>query len=243
METISNTTIGSLVAANFKAASVFKKFGIDFCCKGNRTIAEACEGKTLDPQQVEKELISVLESKESSAMDYNKWPIDLLADYIEKTHHRYVTEKIPELLFFLEKLCKVHGVRHPELFGIYKEFLASAEELSSHMKKEENILFPFIRQLVLSDNQNVEFDEPHFMTVKNPIAMMMNEHEIEGGRFMEISEMSNGYTPPADGCTTYRVAFEMLKDYEQDLHTHIHLENNILFPKAVQLEQELTTRV
>lgn len=243
METISNTTIGSLVAANFKAASVFKKFGIDFCCKGNRTIAEACEGKTLDPQQVEKELISVLESKESSAMDYNKWPIDLLADYIEKTHHRYVTEKIPELLFFLEKLCKVHGVRHPELFGIYKEFLASAEELSSHMKKEENILFPFIRQLVLSDNQNVAFDEPHFMTVKNPIAMMMNEHEIEGGRFMEISEMSNGYTPPADGCTTYRVAFEMLKDYEQDLHTHIHLENNILFPKAVQLEQELTTRV
>lgn len=243
METISNTTIGSLVAANFKAASVFKKFGIDFCCKGNRTIAEACEGKTLDPQQVEKELISVLESKESSAMDYNKWPIDLLADYIEKTHHRYVTEKIPELLFFLEKLCKVHGVRHPELFGIYKEFLASAEELSSHMKKEENILFPFIRQLVLSDNQNVAFDEPHFMTVKNPIAMMMNEHEIEGGRFREISEMSNGYTPPADGCTTYRVAFEMLKDYEQDLHTHIHLENNILFPKAVQLEQELTTRV
>ncbi len=243
METIRNTTIGSLVAANFKAASVFKKFGIDFCCKGNRTIAEACAGKKLDPQQVEQEVMSVLESKESSSIDYNTWPIDLLADYIEKTHHRYVTEKIPELLFFLEKLCRVHGERHPELFGIYKEFLASAEELSTHMKKEENILFPFIRQMVLADKEHVALEEPHFMTVRNPIAMMMSEHEIEGGRFREISEMSNGYTPPADGCTTYRVAFEMLKDYEQDLHTHIHLENNILFPKAVKLEQGLTDKV
>lgn len=243
METIRNNTIGSLVAANFKAASVFKKFGIDFCCKGNRTIAEACAGKKLDPEQVEQEVLSVLKNREASSIDYNSWPIDLLADYIEKTHHRYVTEKIPELHFFLEKLCRVHGERHPELFGIYREFLASAEELSMHMKKEENILFPFIRQMVLADNRHAALEEPRFMTVQNPIAMMMNEHEIEGGRFREISEMSNGYTPPADACTTYRVAFEMLKDFEQDLHTHIHLENNILFPKAVKLEQELMVRI
>jgi len=241
METISNNTIGSLVAANFKTASIFRKYGIDFCCKGNRTIAEACADKSLDPQQVEQEVLSALQKKEGGSIDYNSWPLDLLADYIEKTHHRYVAEKIPELNFFLEKLCRVHGGRHPELFAIYKEFTASAEELTMHMKKEENILFPFIRQLVQAENGQKDLTKPHFLTVQNPIAMMMHEHEVEGGRFREISELSNSYTPPADGCTTYRVAFEMLSEFEQDLHTHIHLENNILFPKSISLEQKLMT--
>jgi regulator of cell morphogenesis and NO signaling len=239
METIGNNTIGSLVAANFKAASVFQKFGIDFCCKGNRTIAEACTTQDLDKEKVEKEVLSVIASKEKSAIDYNSWPIDLLADYIEKTHHRYVTEKIPELNIYLNKLCKVHGQRHPELFNIYKHFLASAEELTMHMKKEENILFPFIRLMVKAENSQLEIDQPPFMTVKNPIAMMMKEHDTEGGRFREISKLSNGYTAPADGCTTYNVAFAMLKEFEEDLHTHIHLENNILFPKAINLESVL----
>jgi regulator of cell morphogenesis and NO signaling len=239
METISNNTIGSLVAANFKAASVFQKFGIDFCCNGNRTISEACASQNLNEEKVEQEVLSVLESKEKTVIDYNAWPIDLLADYIEKTHHRYVTEKIPELNIYLKKLCKVHGERHPELLSIYKHFLASAEELTMHMKKEENILFPFIRSMVKAENSQVEIDQPPFMTVKNPIAMMMKEHDTEGGRFREISKLSNEYTAPADGCTTYKVAFAMLKEFERDLHTHIHLENNILFPKAIILEADL----
>lgn len=241
METISNNTIGSLVAANFKTASIFRKYGIDFCCKGNRTITEACAGKSLDPVQVEQEITAALQKKEGGSIDYNSWPLDLLADYIEKTHHRYVSEKIPELNFFLDKLCKVHGERHPELFVINKEFKASAEELSMHMEKEENILFPFIRQLVQADNGKKDLKEPHFLTIQNPIAMMMHEHEVEGGRFREISELSDGYTPPADACTTYRVAFEMLSEFEQDLHTHIHLENNLLFPKSISLELKLKT--
>ena len=236
METISNNTIGSLVAANFKAASVFQKFGIDFCCKGNRTISEACAVQNLDKDKVEQEILSVLASKEKSVIDYNSWPIDLLADYIEKTHHRYVTEKIPELNIYLNKLCKVHSERHPELLSIYKHFLASSEELTIHMKKEENILFPFIRAMVKAENSQMEIDQPSFTTVKNPIAMMMKEHDIEGGRFREISRLSNEYTAPADGCTTYKVAFAMLKEFEEDLHTHIHLENNILFPKAITME-------
>ena len=124
METIVYNTIGSLVAANFKAASVFQKFGIDFCCNGNRTISEACASQNLDIEKVEQEILSVLANEEKSIIDYNSWPIDLLADYIEKTHHRYVTEKIPELNIYLSKLCKVHGERHPELLSIYKHFLA-----------------------------------------------------------------------------------------------------------------------
>jgi len=239
METISNNTIGSLVAANFKAASVFQKFGIDFCCKGNMTISEACAGQNLDKEKVEQEVLSVLASNEKGAIDYNSWPIELLADYIEKTHHRYVTEKIPELNIFLKKLCTVHGERHPELLNIYEHFLDSAEELTIHMIKEENILFPYIRSMVKAENSQSEIDKPPFMTVQNPIAMMMKEHDTEGGRFREISKLSNGYTPPADACTTYKVAFAMLKEYEEDLHTHIHLENNILFPKAVSLESAL----
>jgi regulator of cell morphogenesis and NO signaling len=239
MESIGNYKIGSLVTANFKAASIFQKFGIDFCCNGNRTIAEACKSQKLDQEKVEEEVWSVLASKEKIVIDYNAWPIDLLADYIEKIHHRYVKERIPELKIFLEKLCKVHGERHPELLNIYKHFLASAEELTMHMKKEEHILFPFIRSMVKSENGQLEIDQPHFMTVKNPIAMMMKEHDKEGSRFREISKLSNGYTAPADACTTYKVAFAMLKDYEEDLHTHIHLENNILFPKAIILESAL----
>jgi regulator of cell morphogenesis and NO signaling len=239
METIGNNTIGSLVAANFKAASVFQKFGIDFCCNGNRTISEACASQNLDNEKVEQEVLSVLASKEKSVIDYNSWPIDLLADYIEKTHHRYVTEKIPELNIYLNKLCKVHGERHPELLSIYKHFLASAEELTNHMKKEEKILFPFIRSMVNAENGQMEIDQPAFITVKNPIAMMMKEHDTEGGRFREISKLSNEYTAPTDACTTYKVAFAILKEFEEDLHTHIHLENNILFPKAIILESAL----
>jgi len=239
METIGNNTIGSLVAANFKAASVFQKFGIDFCCKGNRTISEACASQNLDEGKVEQEILLVLASKEKSVIDYNSWPIDLLADYIEKTHHRYVAEKIPELNIYLNKLCKVHGERHPELLSIYKHFLASAEELTNHMKKEEKILFPFIHSMVKAENSQQEIDQPTFTTVKNPIAMMMKEHDTEGGRFREISKLSNEYIAPADGCNTYKVAFAMLKEFEEDLHTHIHLENNILFPKAIILESAL----
>lgn len=236
METINNKTIGSLVAENFKAATVFQKFGIDFCCKGNRTIGEACETQNLDAKDVEKEVLSVMAKRENAAIDYNSWPIDLLADYIEKTHHRYVTEKIPELNIYLNKLCKVHGARHPELLTIYKHFLASAEELTMHMKKEEDILFPFIREMVKAANSKSELERPFFATVQNPIAMMMMEHDKEGGRFREISKLSNGYTAPEDACTTYKVAYALLKEFEEDLHTHIHLENNILFPKAISLE-------
>lgn len=236
MDNINNKTIGSLVAENFKAASVFQKFGIDFCCKGNRTIGEACETQNLNEQDVERELLSVMSKKEPTSIDFNSWPLDLLADYIEKTHHRYVTEKIPEINAYLNKLCKVHGARHPELLTIYKHFLASAEELSLHMKKEEEILFPFVRSLIKSKNNNSTPERPFFGTVQNPIAMMMMEHDNEGQRFREISKLSNAYTAPKDGCTTYRVAFAMLKEFEENLHVHIHLENNILFPKAIELE-------
>jgi regulator of cell morphogenesis and NO signaling len=234
-----NETVGSLVAQDYKASAVFAKYKIDFCCKGGHTLADACETKQLDVQAVQKELASVMEQGQNDGLQFNTWPLDLLVDYIEKKHHRYVAEKIPLLQAWLEKLCRVHGGRHPELFEIHSTFEASANDLRSHMQKEEMILFPMIRRMVRSKLDGQPQQNPPFFTVKNPIAMMHQEHDTEGERFRLIEQLTNNYTPPADACTTYRVAFATLKEFETDLHTHIHLENNILFPKAIELEKEL----
>jgi len=237
METLEKTTIGEYVAKDFRTAAVFSKHGIDFCCKGNKTIEEVCDQKKLNQTNLLDELNTVLNSKNDSAIDFNSWPLDLLVDYIEKTHHRYVEEKTTILLPFLDKLCKVHGNTHPELFQINELFKGCAGELAQHMKKEELILFPFIKKLVRATISNDAVEQPHFGTIENPIAMMMDEHDTEGERFRKIAELSHNYTPPADACNTYKVTFAMLKEFEEDLHKHIHLENNILFPKATKLEK------
>lgn len=234
-----NQVIGQLVAQDYRAASVFKKFGIDFCCQGNRTIAEACQKKVVKPDNLITELNATLQAVASSEIDFKSWPLDLLADYIEKKHHRFVEAKITEIKPFLEKICRVHGDHHPELFEIQEQFLTSAGELTAHMKKEELIVFPFVRKLTQAQMSRSTIEMPHFGTIENPIHRMMDEHSIEGERFMEISELTNNYTAPEDACTTYRVTFELLKEFEQDLHLHIHLENNILFPKAIALEKIL----
>ncbi|MEZ0130887.1 iron-sulfur cluster repair di-iron protein [Flavobacterium sp. LBUM151] len=238
MENLKNKTVGSFVAQDFRTAAVFTKYQIDFCCKGNRTINEVCEKQEIDADLLMQNVYDILQSQNDSTIDFNSWPLDLLVDYIEKTHHRYVEEKTPILVQFLDKLCKVHGGGHPELFKINELFTAGAGELSQHMKKEELMLFPFIKRMVKTKESNGVLTQPSFGTVSNPIAMMMQEHENEGDRFREIAELTNNYTPPADGCTTYKVTFAMLKEFEEDLHKHIHLENNILFPKAVILEEE-----
>ena len=238
MKVLEQSTIGEYVAKDFRTAAVFSKYGIDFCCKGNRTIEEACEKKNLDFIQIEKEILQLLETKSDSAIDYKSWPTDLLIDYIEKTHHRYVEEKSAILLPYLDKLCKVHGQSHPELFEINELFQGCAGELAQHMKKEELILFPFIKKMENAIRTGQTIEKPHFGTVENPIAMMQDEHVTEGERFVKIAALTNNYTPPSDACNTYKVTFSMLQEFEQDLHKHIHLENNILFPKAKEMEEK-----
>ena len=240
METLERTTIGEYVAKDFRTAAVFSKYGIDFCCKGNRTIEEACEKKSLDFAQIENEVAQLLETKSDGAIDFKSWPTDLLIDYIEKTHHRYVEEKSMVLLPFLDKLCKVHGQSHPELFEINELFQGCAGELAQHMKKEELILFPFIKKMENALRTGQEIEQPHFGTVENPIAMMQDEHVTEGERFEKIAALTNNYTPPSDACNTYKVTFSMLQEFEQDLHKHIHLENNILFLKAIEMQKRFT---
>ena len=231
--------VGEAVANDYRTAQVFSNYGIDFCCRGNRTIAEVCDKNKVDQDRLLAELNEILNAQSGQDIDFNSWPMDLLVDYIEKTHHRYVEKQVPVLKAYLEKIRKVHGDQHPELANIETLFNASANELTTHMKKEELILFPQIKKMVKAKLKGEKMEKPPFGTVQNPIANMMAEHDNEGVRFREIAELSNNYTPPEDGCNTYRVAFSLVKEFEEDLHKHIHLENNILFKKASVLEQEL----
>ncbi|MCF8714825.1 iron-sulfur cluster repair di-iron protein [Joostella atrarenae] len=240
MENIIEKKIGDVVAENFRTAAVFSNYGIDFCCRGNRIIKDVCEKQDIDVNELDEKLRRALNTGGTTDADYKTWALSRLIDHIETTHHRYVEEKIPVLLQFLDKLCKVHGGSHPELFEINEHFKHTAGELSQHLKKEELVLFPHIKRLEKAQLANEEVATPGFGTVKNPIAMMMQEHENEGDRFVKIAALSNQYTPPADACNTYRITYAMLDEFEKDLHTHIHLENNILFPKAVELEAVLS---
>lgn len=233
----SKQQIGQFVAESYKTAAVFSKYGIDFCCKGNRTIEEVCAEKDIDRSILLYELQTALNSNNSETIDFKSWPLDLLIDYIEKKHHRYVETQSKVLLQFISKLCKVHGEKNPNLLIINEQFSAAAGELAAHMKKEELILFPFIKKLVKAYNTKTTLDQPSFGTAKNPIKIMEEEHNIEGERFRLISELTKNYTLPKDGCNTFKVTYEMLADFEADLHLHIHLENNILFPETLKLER------
>lgn len=240
IETINITnTVGEVVAQDYRAALLFEKLGVDFCCKGHRTLGEVCDLKQIDKNTLLQNLKSLASKSASSSINYQSWPIDLLADYIEKKHHRYVIETSEVLKQYLDKLCNVHGSSHPELFKIYALFSQGDENLRNHMIKEETVLFPFIRKMVKGLQEGTPLSLPLFRSVENPIAMMKDEHEQEGERFAQIAQITNHYTPPADACNTYQVTFSLLKEFEEDLHLHIHLENNILFPRAIEMEQTI----
>lgn len=241
MTNLTEKTIGEIVAKDYRTATVFKAHKIDFCCKGNRTLTEVCERQNLSKSLLNTELEKAMQKPNTESPKFDFWSLDLLADYVEKKHHRYVKGKVPEIQAYLEKICQVHGKAHPELMEVRQLFECSALELFMHMHKEEKILFPFIRILAEAELEGKrDIGRPHFGTVGKPIKMMMHEHDTEGERFRKIAALTDHYTPPADACTTYRVAFALLEEFEDDLHQHIHLENNILFPKAILLEKELS---
>jgi regulator of cell morphogenesis and NO signaling len=214
---------------------VFERFGIDFCCGGRRSLDDACRAAAADPAVVRRALDTLPPSAPDDDADVTRWPVDRLIDHVVSTHHAYVRAALPTLAHHLAKLVTVHGERHPELTRIAAAFDEMSHELQQHLMKEEHVLFPYIREL----GTRVD-GRPHaspFGTVENPIRMMERQHREAGDQLRLIRELTNGYTPPADGCTTYRVAFAELAQFERDLHRHIHLENNVLFPKAVVLEQ------
>jgi regulator of cell morphogenesis and NO signaling len=231
-------TLKSIVTEDFRAASVFETYSLDFCCRGGKTISEACAEKGIDPTVVLTDLAALKQGSGPEGPAFTEWPLDFLADYIINNHHRYVRTAIPVILTHTEKIVQVHGDHHPELRPIAGHFVAVADELTHHMIKEEQMLFPLIRSIVAAANGNSSL--PGAFSIQNPIRMMEVEHAAAGDTLFKIRELSESYTPPEDACTTYRVTYQELKQFEEDLHHHVHLENNILFPKAIALEQKLS---
>ncbi len=239
MEINRETRIGDIVKENYKTARVFDKNGIDFCCGGGISLAQACEKSNTDMNALLPELEALVVLRDPDSVYLNSLELDELCTYIEKRHHAYVKEHIPFLQQKLRKLCDVHGQNHPELFELMELFEDAAGNLSAHLQKEELILFPSIRKMMKFNSEN-KGSNSGYGKVEKAIEKLDAEHQIEGERFEKISSLSNQYTCPPDGCNTFKITYQTLKDFEQDLHRHIHLENNVLFKKAIALEQELT---
>lgn len=238
MITDTQITIGEIVTGDYRTAAVFSRFGIDFFCKGYKTLGEVCKKRKLQARQLIKQLNDITATSVRNKKDYASWPTEKLVDYIERKHHSYIEEKTPVIRQFLAELCKSYGDRHPELHKINELFMLTAGDLAAHMRKEELILFPFIRQMIKSKKDGSILPAPHFGSVTNLTDILKGDHYAEGERFEAIAELTNGYIPPADAGNALRMAYVMLHDFEKNLHTHIHLENNILFPRITDLEKE-----
>lgn len=232
-------TLGELAAKDLRKAQVFKKYGLDFCCGGKKTVKEACKEKGLDVTKVEAELQQADKMTSSQPLPYNDWSLDFLADYIVNTHHSYTKKNLPDIKGYADKVATVHGNRHSELLPIKQLVNEVYTEMMNHMVKEERVLFPYIKELVVAKNNGQPFHGSHFGTVKNPINMMEMEHEIVAKNLSTIRELTHNYTLPEDACASYSLLYRMLDEFEDDLHLHVHLENNILFQKALEIEKQL----
>jgi regulator of cell morphogenesis and NO signaling len=229
------TTVGEVARAVPASVRVFQQFGIDFCCGGGKTLAEACTEKGVALDGVLARVENAQTPGESAqTRDWSSRTLAELIDYIVKTHHGYLYSEMPRLGAMLAKVVHIHGDKHPEsLYPLGKVYDRLRREMEEHMWKEENVLFPLIKQLEQARaGSGGAFPG---MPVGGPIRMMELEHESAGSALRQMSELTGGYTPPADGCNTYRATLDGLREVEADLHQHVHLENNILFPRALSL--------
>jgi len=235
--------VKDFLTTNIKAAHVFEKHGIDFCCKGNRPLKEACDEKNVSVETILTELNN-LENTEQTVDDnkYNDWSLRFLSEYIVNNHHAYVKNAVPQILPHLEKVAFKHGNKYPELVEVESLFKSVTDELFSHMEKEEKVLFHIVRYLEDCKRYDERPKMQGFKTVKNPIESMEAEHTNAGGAMEKIRNLTNNFTPPADACNTFKLTYKELEDFEKDLHIHVHLENNILFPKTIELENELLNK-
>lgn len=235
-ESYFNTPVGNIVAADIRKADVMKKYHIDFCCGGGETLTAACQVSGVDPEIVNLELNRVQGAGILPSQNAYYWDLSFLCDYIENTHHKYVRSCLAYLPEYGVKVWKTHGGNHPELEQIFLKTGELLTELISHMEKEEKILFPLIRNLV-ENTQHPEKRLSAGMALEFPIQKMMDEHSESGQLLADIRELTDDFQPPAGACLTYKVYFAKLQEFEDDLMMHIHLENNILFPRALVLEE------
>ena len=238
MNAMETKTVRDLAVEIPGATRVFEKLGIDYCCGGMRSLTDACAAAGIPRDEVMNSLQTVIASSENSTEpEFQKATLEMLIEHIVSKHHEFTRLEITRLKVLLEKVCTVHGGNHPELFNLQLLFRELAADLETHMAKEERVLFPYVARMEAAATQNVPLFKPPFGTVANPVRMMMLEHDRAGEILKEIRTLSSNYTPPGDGCISYQTLYTALKELEKDLHQHIHLENNILFPRAVEMEK------
>ena len=238
-ETILETTVGQLVTEKPSRARVFEKLGIDYCCGGGKKLGEACVQAKLPVEQVLQQLEQAESSRlarNESGSDWSTQPLADLIDHIVQKHHEFVKSEIPRLAALTEKVAGKHGPTHPETAKVNELFETLADELSMHLMKEEQILFPYIVRMEEAVLEKAPVLPPPFGTVQNPIRMMVSEHDSAGTILRELRAITSDYKAPEDACTSYRTLYNGLLEFEADLHQHIHLENNVLFPRAVAME-------
>jgi len=235
----SNTTVREVAIEVPQSTRLFEKLKIDYCCGGNHSLAEACNEAGLEVGEVLGMLETAIHQVESVNIttEFQKYSTNELIEHIVETHHVFTKDELARLDLLITKVIGAHGENHPELRKVGDLFDRLSADLMPHMFKEERVLFPYISALAKADAANTPAPFAPFGTVKNPVRMMMMEHDVAGEILRDIRKVTSDYTTPSDGCISYRTLYEALEALEKDLHQHIHLENNILFPRAVELEE------
>ena len=233
MTELQNKTLSEIVTSNYQAARVLELHGLDFCCRGKRTLQDACAEKQLPMTSIVADLYNVLNAEDKSS-DFRELSLTEMVEYIVRVHHTYVKLNSPQILGFTLKVATKHGDRFPYMKEVYTLFAELAEEMAEHMEKEEKVLFPKIKLLELN------LPETNIRFLEAPIQVMEEEHERAGDIMEQIRLLSNNYSTPDQACTTFKVTLDSLKAFAADLHKHVHLENNILFPRTRALQASLT---
>jgi len=230
------TRLNEIALSNPGARRVLEDAGVDYCCGGGKSLQDACLHAGVTADEILKRLRQNSELRDSGDTQWISAPLAALTRHIRERHHRYVRDSIPRVRALLAKIREKHGLKHCEIEEIEKLFGDVAREMTAHMQKEEQILFPYIDALERSASGSGSVEPPFFQTVRNPIHAMMKEHDSAGDLVKRIRKASNDYKAPPDACTSYQATYQELRQFEEDLHLHVHLENNILFPRTVELE-------
>lgn len=234
------STVRDLAVTVPGATRVFEKLGIDYCCGGHRTLADACVKANVPVEQV-TESLAQSDQAQAKEPEWSAASMTALIQHIVEKHHTFMKEELPRLEKLMNKVCAVHGESHPELLKLKTVFLELKHELDPHLLKEEQVLFPYLTNLEIALAHQSGAPRAFFGTVQNPVRMMTQEHEAAGDWLKEMREITNNYAVPAEACMSYQTLYQALADFEADLHQHIHLENNLLFPKAITAEREVAT--
>jgi len=235
---VKEKTIGKIAAEDYRKALVFKKFGLDFCCGGKKTLEQAANEKGISKEIIQKELDQLDQTTEDQDLNFDQWELSELIDHIINKHHQYVKTRLPEVKSILHKVVNVHGEAHPELIDLYHNFSWMDGELTTHLQKEEGVLFPYIKEL---ENKKGIYT-PQSEAINSAIPILEEEHEATAEYFINIRKLTSDYKVPTGACGSYRKLYSLLNEFEEDLKQHVHLENNILFPKAMKLENDMLNR-